>query len=127
MRNRYGIREMWKALGMLIIFLIWVWVFCLFMYWIFKFYCQLFKIVLKLFKIKFPFNLNLKYEIVLGIIIVAVTVLSFNNFIPKNYEVFILFPVIIGTFFLYSAFDKSILMNDKVCYLMLNSNKKWCD
>ena len=97
------------------------------MYWIFKFYCQLFKIVLKLFKIKFPFNLNLKYEIVLVIIIVAVTVLSFNNFIPKNYEVFILFPVIIGTFFLYSAFDKSILMNDKVCYLMLNSNKKWCD
>ena len=45
---------------------------------------------------------------------------------PKEQEVFALFPAIIGTFFLYSAFDKSILMNDNVCYWMLKSNKKWC-
>ena len=67
------------------------------------------------------------YEIVSGIIIVAIAVLSFNNLIPKDYEGFILFPVIIGLFLLYSAFDKSILMNEKVCKWMLNSNKKWCD
>ena len=126
MRNRYSIKEMSKAVGIFIIFLIWVWVFCLFMYWIFKFYCQLFKVVLKLFKLKFPFNLKLKNELFLSILFILSGILSFN-FMPKEQEVFALFPAIIGTFFLYSAFDKSILMNDKVCYWMLNSNKKWCD
>ena len=127
MRNRYSIKEMIKAVGMFIIFLIWVWVLCLFMYWIFKFCCQLFKVLLKLFKLKFPFNLKLKNELFLSILFFGFSVFIVSNFMPKEQEVFALFPAIIGTFFLFSAFDKSILMNDKVCYWMLNSNKKWCD
>lgn len=125
MAKKSYLKQVAEAFGYLFVFAFLVWLTLFVCYWYFKVYAQLFKIILKPIGIKFPFNMKTKSQFIIGFSVLIAAVLCFE-LIPKEYTVFILLPIIPSSVLLYSAIDKSILQNEKVCY-WFNQRRIWCD
>ena len=95
------------------------------MYWVFKTYSQIYKVVLRFFKINYPFGMKLKSQVTIGSLTAVISVFCFEYLISKGNDVFLLLPIIPATLLLWSAMDKAILQNEMVCS-WFNPKRIWC-
>ena len=96
------------------------------MYWVCKANSQLYKVVLRFFRIKYPFGMKSKSELIIGFLIGVTSVLCFEYVIPRGNDVFLLLAMIPATIFMWSPLDKAILQNKRRCY-WFNPKRIWCD
>ena len=122
MKKKKGyLKRMGESLRYLFIFGLLAWLTALTQYWIFKAYVQFFKIVFRIFKIKYPFNFKKRYyDLIIGYVIILCQLLFNLNNLSE------ILVYILGGIFVLSSLDKLILQNEKVCNV-LNDNRTWCD
>lgn len=95
-------------------------------YWSMKISTQLYKKLFGLFGVKYPFNLKSGTELIIGALIIVVPLIIFQNLPSETYNRYALLPSVIGGLLVFSAIDKSILTNERVCD-WFNKKRIWCD